>query len=93
MLLQKIQERIQVLSNEAHKMHSDKKLLEKKLADIEVRTHQVVGALHELQMLQVSALKEQEAAADALQNTKHEEIRSEPDAETVDVTPSEDPQS
>lgn len=92
MLIEKIQERIQTLSSEAHKLHNDKKLLEKKLADIDVRTHQVVGALHELQILQSVAIKEQEAAA-AMRAAAPSKVSQpqEVELETSDESETEDP--
>ena len=57
MLIQKIQERVQILSAEAHKLHGDKKTLEKRIADIDIRMHQIVGALHELQTLQAVSVE------------------------------------
>lgn len=87
MLAKKIQERIQLLSNEAHKIHSDKKLLEKKIAEIEIRTHQVVGALHELQALQAVIAKEEAAAAIAAAAQAEETATpQEEQSEILDIT-------
>lgn len=61
MLIQKIQERLQLLSSEAHKLHNDKKTLEKRISDIDVRMHQIVGALHELQALQAIGAEQTKA--------------------------------
>jgi len=51
MLNDKIKERINLISQKIYDLQDEKKTLESRLSEIEVRMHQLVGALYELQSL------------------------------------------
>lgn len=48
---QKIKQRIDELSHEVHKLYDEKKAIQDRISNIDIRVHQIVGALLELQNL------------------------------------------